>query len=187
LTELENILEHSSEMYLKYGLRSVSMDDIARSLSISKKTLYQHIGSKQSLVSLIADYLGSVFAMHIKSIGHEVNINDKEHLSFVAIYILTFSQENYRFLKDLERYYHPIWEVFNLKQTNAISKIIEPIYVKLKNKQQIKNTVNKEVFEYILLEACRLRGFSYANEYNREYELKALELLIDGLFKNSEN
>lgn len=187
MTALENILEHSSEMYLKYGLRSVSMDDIARSLSISKKTLYQHIGSKQSLVSLIADYLLSVFSMHLAFLNEQNELDDKNHLSYVATYILAFSQENYRFLKDLERYYHAIWEVFNLKQTNAISKIIEPIYVKLKNKQQIKNTVNKEVFEYIFLEACRLSGFSYTNEHNREYELQALELLIDGLFKNSEN
>jgi len=37
-------------LFLKYGIKSVTMDDIARALSMSKKTLYQHFTSKADLV-----------------------------------------------------------------------------------------------------------------------------------------
>lgn len=39
-------------MFHRYGIRSVSMDDIARNLSMSKKTLYQYYKDKDDLVTV---------------------------------------------------------------------------------------------------------------------------------------
>ncbi len=55
--EFENILEKVSELYNKYGIKSVTMDDVARELGISKKTLYQYVENKNELVSKVLDYL----------------------------------------------------------------------------------------------------------------------------------
>lgn len=41
---------------MRYGIRSVTMDDIARELSISKKTLYQHFTDKEDLVKKVIEY-----------------------------------------------------------------------------------------------------------------------------------
>ncbi|MDW3209373.1 MAG: TetR/AcrR family transcriptional regulator [Reichenbachiella sp.] len=49
----EKILENTEALFNKYGVRSVSMDDIARELSISKKTIYQFFKDKDELVTLI--------------------------------------------------------------------------------------------------------------------------------------
>lgn len=49
----ENNLKEIGEMFMTYGVRSVSMDDIARHLGISKKTLYQHFKDKNELVTKI--------------------------------------------------------------------------------------------------------------------------------------
>ena len=53
--KLDYILKESVGIFLKYGIRSVSMDDIARELGISKKTLYQHVSNKAELISKILD------------------------------------------------------------------------------------------------------------------------------------
>lgn len=47
----EKILNGADELFVKYGVRSISMDDIARHLSVSKKTLYQHFADKEDLVT----------------------------------------------------------------------------------------------------------------------------------------
>ncbi|MBA4055686.1 MAG: hypothetical protein C0490_13305 [Marivirga sp.] len=39
----KKILKGAESLFMKYGVRSISMDDIARHLSVSKKTLYQHL------------------------------------------------------------------------------------------------------------------------------------------------
>lgn len=49
----EKHLKDIGEMFMQYGVRSISMDDIARHLGISKKTLYQHFKDKNELVEKI--------------------------------------------------------------------------------------------------------------------------------------
>lgn len=49
----EKILKGAVELFLKYGVRSVSMDDIARHLSISKKTIYQYFVDKDEIVTQV--------------------------------------------------------------------------------------------------------------------------------------
>ncbi len=46
----ENILDKSADLFLNYGFKSVTMDDIANALGISKKTIYQHLENKTKLV-----------------------------------------------------------------------------------------------------------------------------------------
>ncbi len=53
--ELLDIANKVRTLYLKYGIKSISMDDVARELGISKKTLYQHIEDKEQLVKLVVE------------------------------------------------------------------------------------------------------------------------------------
>ena len=41
------------DLFKRIGIRSVSMDDIARELGMSKKTLYQYVENKEQLVHLV--------------------------------------------------------------------------------------------------------------------------------------
>jgi len=43
------IQEKAEELFMQYGIRSVSMDDIAAQLGMSKKTLYQYFNDKDKL------------------------------------------------------------------------------------------------------------------------------------------
>lgn len=46
----EKILEKATDMFLNYGFKSVTMDDIANKMGISKKTIYAHYSNKTNLV-----------------------------------------------------------------------------------------------------------------------------------------
>jgi AcrR family transcriptional regulator len=52
---LTEVLERVRELFFKYGVRSVSMDDICRDLGISKKKLYQLFSSKNELVEKLLE------------------------------------------------------------------------------------------------------------------------------------
>lgn len=49
----ERITATANEKFKKYGIRRVTMDDIARAMRMSKKTLYKHFSSKRELVRLL--------------------------------------------------------------------------------------------------------------------------------------
>jgi AcrR family transcriptional regulator len=46
----KKILKAAENLFMKYGVRSISMDDISRHLAVSKKTLYQHFADKEDIV-----------------------------------------------------------------------------------------------------------------------------------------
>ena len=52
------IQEKARDMFMRLGIRSVSMDDIAAALGMSKKTIYQSFADKDELVdSVIGDFI----------------------------------------------------------------------------------------------------------------------------------
>ncbi len=50
------LIEKARELYYKYGIKSITMDDVARELGISKKTLYQFVENKTELVEKVVDF-----------------------------------------------------------------------------------------------------------------------------------
>ena len=51
----EKILKTSLELFFKYGIKHVTMDDIAKELGMSKKTIYQFYKEKDDLVNQLCD------------------------------------------------------------------------------------------------------------------------------------
>ena len=51
----ERILEKATDLFMKYGIRSITMDEIAGQLGISKKTIYQFFTDKDDMVEAVVD------------------------------------------------------------------------------------------------------------------------------------
>ena len=49
----ERIQNKAEELFMQFGIRSVSMDDIANNLGMSKKTVYQYFVDKDELVEAV--------------------------------------------------------------------------------------------------------------------------------------
>lgn len=59
------ILEKATEMFLTQGFKSVTMDDIAAELGISKKTIYQHFASKPELIEKALVTINNKFSQQL--------------------------------------------------------------------------------------------------------------------------
>ena len=107
--ELENILVKVGELYHKYGIKSVTMDDVARELGISKKTLYLHVENKNDLVSKVMDYfLDYKDTEFLKILSKKQNAI--EELLEVGIYIIkAFRDFNPSTEYDLKKYYPVVY------------------------------------------------------------------------------
>ncbi len=53
----EKIIQKSADLHYKYGIKNVTMDQLAKELGISKKTIYQYFDNKTDLVKQTADYI----------------------------------------------------------------------------------------------------------------------------------
>ena len=55
----DKIVHKATEMFLKLGFKSVTMDDIASEMCISKKTIYKFFANKELLIE---DYMNLIFS-----------------------------------------------------------------------------------------------------------------------------
>jgi AcrR family transcriptional regulator len=106
---MENdILIQARNMFMKYGLKSVTMDDVAKELSISKKTLYELFKDKADLIRQVFNFEVDRMAGYIRDLTNDnTNVIDKmiainEHL----IEMRKNFPENIKF--DLNKYYPEI-------------------------------------------------------------------------------
>ncbi len=52
----EKILKGAEELFFKYGIKNITMDEIAKHLGMSKKTIYQYYKDKDEMVHSIMQY-----------------------------------------------------------------------------------------------------------------------------------
>ncbi|MCB9245748.1 MAG: TetR/AcrR family transcriptional regulator [Flavobacteriales bacterium] len=110
--EEQEIISQSARLFMRYGVKSVSMDDIARELGISKKTLYQVIDDKEELVHRsVEGFLG----MHTAECQACLNSDENpinQMLELVKHVALTMRDVNPALLFDLQKYYSKSWKLF---------------------------------------------------------------------------
>lgn len=107
------ILQGASDLFLKYGFKSITMDDIAREVGISKKTLYQHFDDKNALVELAVEgYLTAE-----KNLCCSLETEEQNPIDFMLRISESLSdkkkQINQSILFDLKKYFKSSWEKLN--------------------------------------------------------------------------
>lgn len=107
------ILTGSQELFTRFGIRSVTMDDIANNLGISKKTIYQHFADKDTLVlEVVKGETSRMEAICNQHCAQAVNAID-EIFRLMAFTDELFHNMNPSILYDLEKSYPAAYEVFN--------------------------------------------------------------------------
>ena len=82
--EIKNkIIAKSDELFRLYGVKSVTMDEIARELGISKKTIYQYFKDKDELVCDTTRYLLECDRQEFESIQDKAD-NSIEELFLIS-------------------------------------------------------------------------------------------------------
>lgn len=121
----EEILRKATEVYMKYGIRSVTMDDIARELGISKKTIYQYFKDKDDLVErAVSNYIKSQEnKIDMCCNGEGMNAID-QLLEISKSLISHHSRINHSMIYDLQKYHPRAWDlIINFRKEHAYTNI----------------------------------------------------------------
>lgn len=119
----DKILKRVEEMFLRYGIKSLTMDDVARELGISKKTLYQFVESKDDLVSKVM----------VRHINEQCKMDEALHLKSTdaidemcqVIKQIANDLQNMKpnVVFELQKYHREVWEYIERHQREYISKV----------------------------------------------------------------
>lgn len=105
----EKIITKSGEMFLNLGFKSVTMDDIARELGISKKTLYKYFSNKAMLVDASTETIQESIDVTINSIKSKSYNAIEEEFAIKAVFKEMFKNAKDSPMYQLKKYYPDIY------------------------------------------------------------------------------
>ena len=121
----EVLFNSAKKLFLKYGVKSVSMDDIARLLGISKKTIYTFINNKKGLVhAVVAAYLKDEEKILSKISEKSKNAVD-EMISISRHVDGTLKSMKPSLTYDLKKYHPATWQLIEGGHFDFIEKNIQ--------------------------------------------------------------
>lgn len=120
----ERIREKAEELFMRYGIRSVSMDDIAAQLGMSKKTIYQCFADKDELVEAVVN--GEIGDMQHDCVGCAVDARDAVHEIFLLMEQIANQIRNMNpmVLYDLEKFHFKAYQKFQEHKSKFLYQLI---------------------------------------------------------------
>jgi len=109
---------------MQFGIRSVSMDDIANNLGMSKKTLYQYYADKDELVDAVIE--GHISEIETECLHCRHNAKDAIHEIFLTMEHITeeLSNMNPMLLYDLEKFHYRAYQRFKQYKDKFLAELI---------------------------------------------------------------
>ncbi|MDA9874639.1 TetR/AcrR family transcriptional regulator [Flavobacteriaceae bacterium] len=121
----ENIISKSEELFLSLGFKSVTMDDIANAIGISKKTIYAHFSNKTELVEVVTFSVLDHISEGIDRIN-AASINPIEELYDIKLFVMNYlKNERVSPQHQLKKYYPKIYDRLKIKQFEKMHSSVE--------------------------------------------------------------
>ncbi|AYL95604.1 TetR/AcrR family transcriptional regulator [Mucilaginibacter celer] len=124
MSQTERIIKGAEDLFLTSGIRSITMDDIARHLGMSKKTIYQFFRDKNELVVALTKKKLQEDEDQINEIEAKSNNVIEEMINTTKCSEEIFSRINPVVIHDLQKYHPEAWTDFqNFKADFLIQKM----------------------------------------------------------------
>ena len=99
----------TAELFLRYGIKSITMDDVARELGISKKTLYQFVENKNDLVMKVMEqHIEEEKSECLQLSGKSANALE-ELFDVMEANTQQMQQMKSNVVYDLQKYHREVW------------------------------------------------------------------------------
>lgn len=133
----DRILVKAHELFNRYGIRSVSMDDIAAQLGMSKKTLYQYYTDKDELVTAV--YTAIIEQNRLHCLANRQESENALHETFLAFDMLQdlLANMNPSVIYDMEKYHSSCYKKYHEYKNGFLYQMI---------RENIERGIEEEVY-----------------------------------------
>ncbi|HSY77159.1 MAG TPA: TetR/AcrR family transcriptional regulator [Bacteroidia bacterium] len=153
----QQILKGAEELFFRYGLKSITMDDIAKHLGMSKRTIYENYPTKDSIIS-------ALLTAHRESTITDIESHRKSAKNAVEEIILTMQHlksmsdmMNPRLLFELKKFHPKVWgEFLDMKQNIIMQCVADNI------KWGIKQSIYRKELDVETLARLRVEQLELA-------------------------
>ncbi len=168
--EITKLIAKVRDLYGRYGIRSVTMDDVARELGISKKTIYQYVSDKEDLVrkvlfSSIYELTAKIDAIHDNEKANAIEISFEtqkainEHMKHY--------NTNVEF--DLRKYYpNVLHEFMDYQRTEMFRSVMSNMERGIKE-GYFRKDLNSEIIGKLIVSQSELHNEKFIVDLQNKY------------------
>jgi len=143
----ERVIQKSLELFTRYGIRLVTMDQIAEELGMSKRTIYELFKDKDSLVLECLETMHRQFMEEVQEIlSNASNVID-------ALYKLgqhgekTKASISHLFFEDIRKHYPALWQTMKDRNKPGAGSISYKILKKGIEEEIFRKEINVEIVD----------------------------------------
>ncbi|MBK9637922.1 MAG: TetR/AcrR family transcriptional regulator [Bacteroidetes bacterium] len=179
------ILVGAEELFSRFGIKNVTMDEIARHLGMSKKTIYLHYIDKNKLVQAVVNRMIQEHDIQCKEFESKSDNAISEIFLIMNYMNAFFSQINPNLFFDMQRYHPEAWKYF-IKFKEEV--ILEHVIGNLEKGR--KEELYRKDFSLKILARLRIEEIEMAmspqyfspNKYNlQEVQIQLLDHFLHGI------
>lgn len=159
MISIERIIEGGEELFLKAGIKSVTMDDIAKHLGISKKTIYHFFKDKNDLViALVKKKLKEDEDQMAEIINKSGNVIE-EMINMMKCSEEIVSRINPIVIHDMQKYHPEAWKEFQNFKADVLVHTMEQLLTKGVKQGYIRPEIDVKVISLMRVHQLEL-GFN---------------------------
>lgn len=169
------VIHKAKELFFSYGLKSVSMDDLAKMAGVSKKTIYQSVSDKAELVGKVVDELIRCHKEQLANAAVADNAIEEVHQQLTTTFV-TLASVSTNFFYELEKFFPVAWQrVLDHKATSVLPAILKNL------KRGVEEEVYREDIDSFFVAHVRLQQIATALNPGQFYGKKvdAQQLMKD--------
>ncbi|MFY9117936.1 MAG: TetR/AcrR family transcriptional regulator [Dysgonamonadaceae bacterium] len=150
----DRIIQQAGRLFFQYGVKSTSMDEVASSLGISKRTIYENFRDKEDL---LLSYLKQVCEDRKKAVQELMERFDNVVEVFLNIMEIhkTATFANIKFYEDIYRYY-PNVDAFLKEESHKANEFFVQFLKKGVEQGVIRENLNIEVVAFLVEESTSI-------------------------------
>lgn len=130
MSQTERIILGAEELFLKAGIKSITMDDVAKHLGMSKKTIYQFFKDKNELVVALVNKKLKEDEDQMSAIISQSGNVIEEMINMMKCSEEIFSRINPIVIHDLQKYHPDAWKQFQNFKSGVLVHTLEELLTK---------------------------------------------------------
>lgn len=182
----EKIIDGASDLIMQFGIRTVTMDDIAKHLSISKKTIYLYFKDKGELVNTITQAHLAAEEERFDGVVEESE-NAVHEMILVSKCLRESMQEmKINIMNELQKFYPEAWKLYMTFKQNVMKKSIRDVIERGQKEGHFRNEIDAELVALMRIEQVQMffmnKSYSTKQYSLTEVQLQLFDHFIHGLF-----
>jgi len=155
-----SITQKALTYFLQYGFKTFTMDDLANSLGISKKTLYEQFSSKNELVEATFDYALEMTCHQVdKFVSGEGSVIENVFRNQREVQNL-FDFNSTKPIWELKKYFPKTYERMQIEFTKSDARFIDKLLERGWQEGLFRKDINVSFYKVFYNSVQRLRTFS---------------------------